>query len=49
MSGEREHYHFDYRNTEYRIAYRIVENKNRIEIVLVKTRGTSPILGTPPT
>jgi len=31
-------YHFDYRNTGYRIAYRIVENKNRIEIVLVKTR-----------
>jgi addiction module RelE/StbE family toxin len=31
-------YHFEYRNTEYRIAYRIVENENRIEIVLVKTR-----------
>ena len=31
-------YHFEYRNTEYRIGYRIVENKNRIEIVLVKTR-----------
>ena len=31
-------YHLDYKNTEYRIAYRIVENKNRIEIVLVKTR-----------
>ena len=31
-------YHFDYKNTEYRIAYRIVENKNRIEIVLVKAR-----------
>jgi len=31
-------YHFDYQNTEYRIGYRIVENKNRIEIVLVKTR-----------
>ena len=27
-------YHFDYRNTEYRI----VENKNRVEVVLVKTR-----------
>ncbi len=31
-------YHFDYKNTEYRIAYRIVEDKSRIEIVLVKTR-----------
>ena len=31
-------YHFDYKNTDYRIAYRIVEDKNRIEIVLVKTR-----------
>jgi addiction module RelE/StbE family toxin len=31
-------YHFEYRNTEYRIAYRIVEDENRIEIVLVKTR-----------
>ena len=31
-------YHFDYKNTGYRIAYRIVEDKNRIEIVLVKTR-----------
>ena len=31
-------YHFDYKNTEYRIAYRIVKDKNRIEIVLVKTR-----------
>lgn len=30
--------HFEYVNTEYRIAYRIVENENRIEIVLVKTR-----------
>ena len=31
-------YHFGYENIEYRIAYRIVEDKNRIEIVLVKTR-----------
>jgi addiction module RelE/StbE family toxin len=31
-------YHFEYNNTEYRIAYRIVEDKSRIEIVLVKTR-----------
>ena len=31
-------YHFEYENTEYRIAYRIVEDTSRIEIVLVKTR-----------
>jgi addiction module RelE/StbE family toxin len=31
-------YHFGYTNTEYRIAYRIVENEYRIEIVLVNTR-----------
>ncbi len=31
-------YHFTYNNTEYRIAYRILEDKGRIEIVLVKTR-----------
>jgi addiction module RelE/StbE family toxin len=31
-------YHFDYKNTEYRIAYRVVEDKKRIEIVLVKPR-----------
>lgn len=31
-------YHFGYENTEYRIAYRIVKDKNQIEIVLVKTR-----------
>ena len=31
-------YHFEYKNTEYRIAYQTVEDKNRIEIVLVKTR-----------
>ena len=31
-------YHFEYKNTEYRIAYRIVEDKGLIEIVLVKTR-----------
>lgn len=31
-------YHFEYRKTEYRIAYRILENKNQIEIVLVKSK-----------
>lgn len=31
-------YHFEYKNTEYQIAYRIVKDKNRIEIVLVKIR-----------
>ncbi|MCD4844533.1 MAG: type II toxin-antitoxin system RelE/ParE family toxin [Methanosarcinales archaeon] len=31
-------YHFEYSNTKYRIAYRIVENEKRIEIVLVKSR-----------
>jgi len=31
-------YHFDYKNTQYRIAYRIVESEKRIEILLVKTR-----------
>jgi len=31
-------YHFEHRKTEYRIAYRILENKNQIEIVLVKSR-----------
>ena len=29
---------FEYRKTEYRIAYRILKNKNQIEIVLVKSR-----------
>ncbi len=31
-------YHFRYRMTQYRIAYRILEDKNQIEIVLVKSR-----------
>ena len=31
-------YHFGHTNTEYRIAYQIVENEKRIEIVLIKTR-----------
>jgi addiction module RelE/StbE family toxin len=31
-------YHFEYRMTQYRIAYRIIEDKNQIEIVLVKSR-----------
>ncbi|MCD6317759.1 type II toxin-antitoxin system mRNA interferase toxin, RelE/StbE family [Candidatus Aerophobetes bacterium] len=31
-------YHFEYKKVQYRIAYRIRENKNQIEIVLVKSR-----------
>ena len=31
-------YHFKYGNTQYRIAYRILEDKKEIEIVLVKSR-----------
>jgi addiction module RelE/StbE family toxin len=31
-------YHFEYKNTQYRIAYRIVERESRIEVVLVKSR-----------
>ena len=31
-------YHFDYSNTQYRIAYRILEDKKEIEVVLVKPR-----------
>ena len=31
-------YHFDYSNTKYRIAYRILEDKKEIEVVLVKSR-----------
>ena len=31
-------YHFDYTKTQYRIAYRILEDKKEIEIVLVKSR-----------
>ncbi len=31
-------YHFDYGKTQYRIAYRILEDKKQIEVVLVKSR-----------
>jgi len=31
-------YHFNYRKTHYRIAYRIIEENKQIEIVLVKSR-----------
>jgi len=31
-------YHFDHSNTQYRIAYRILENEKEIEIVLIKSR-----------
>jgi len=31
-------YHFNYTKTQYRIAYRILEDKEEIEIVLVKSR-----------
>lgn len=31
-------YHFQHEKTHYRIAYRIVEEKRQIEIVLVKSR-----------
>ena len=31
-------YHFEYTKTQYRIAYRILEDKKEIEIVLVKSR-----------
>jgi addiction module RelE/StbE family toxin len=31
-------YHFEHEKTEYRIAYRIIEDRNQIEIVLVKSR-----------
>ena len=33
-------FHFDYSNTQYRIAYRILESKKEIEILLVKSRET---------
>ena len=33
-------YHFEYTKTQYRIAYRILEDKKEIEIVLVKSRGS---------
>ena len=31
-------YHFDHSKTKYRIAYRILEDKKQIEIVLVESR-----------
>ena len=31
-------YHFEHKKTRYRIAYRIIEDRNQIEIVLVKSR-----------
>jgi len=31
-------YHFEYNKTQYRIAYRILEAKKEIEVVLIKTR-----------
>ena len=31
-------YHFEHEKTRYRIAYRIIEDSNQIEIVLVKSR-----------
>jgi len=31
-------YHFNYSKTRYRIAYRILEDKKQIEVVLVKSR-----------
>lgn len=31
-------YHFHYSKTRYRIAYRILEDKKQIEVVLVKSR-----------
>ena len=38
MSGERERYQILNKNTQYRIAYRIVEKESRIEVALVKSR-----------
>lgn len=37
FQGLRSH-HFQFRKAEYRIAYRIPENKRQVEIVLVKSR-----------
>ena len=31
-------YHFRFENVNYRIAYRVIEEERRVEIVLVKTR-----------
>jgi hypothetical protein len=32
-------YHFEHKKTRYRIAYRIMEDRNQIGIVLVKSRA----------
>ena len=37
LKGIRSH-HFTFENTQYRIAYQIVEYKKYVEIVLVKSR-----------
>ena len=45
FEGLRSH-HFQFRNTQYRIAYRIHEDKRQVEIVLVKSReGFYEVLG----
>ena len=31
-------YHFNYEKTQYRIAYRILEDKSEVEVILVKAR-----------
>ena len=31
-------YHFEHKKAEYRIAYRVIDDEHRIEIVLVKSR-----------
>lgn len=31
-------YHFEHEKTQYRIAYRVIEDRKQIEIVLVKSR-----------
>jgi mRNA-degrading endonuclease RelE of RelBE toxin-antitoxin system len=37
FQGLRSH-HFQFRNAEYRIAYRVREEKRQVEVVLVKSR-----------
>ncbi|WP_048090099.1 type II toxin-antitoxin system RelE family toxin, partial [Candidatus Methanoperedens nitratireducens] len=37
-------YHFNYGNAEYRIAYRVIENEKRIEIVFIRHRLSPPFL-----
>ena len=37
FEGLRDH-HFQFRKTEYRIAYRVREEKRQVEVVLVKSR-----------